>query len=270
MAAACFPLLLLMVVMVSSCPDHCLFCLGGQQCALCTPSFVLATDASCLPLTVPNCRVQLNSSSCAVCEPTFQTSGGLCVKDYSGCLMRTPSGECRYCGFGTQLLGGGCVGVLNCQAYQPSGQCLLCMPGYSLTAGSCTETRPACAARSAGVCSQCQTGYVMNGFSCLPPTFVPPGCAIFNYVNGRCFMCSEGYDIYHKYCQRKDRIPFYAPSQPPPLNTLKMQDDSLDTASTSPPTAAIANTDSIVQDYADISIRVGSGQGQSVGEQKCW
>ncbi len=270
MASACIvlPLLLLMAV-VSGCPDHCLFCQSAQQCALCAPSFVLTTTASCLPLTIPNCRIQINTSSCAICEPTFQTSAGLCVKDYSGCLMRTISGECRFCGFGTRLMGSGCVGVLNCQTYQPNGRCVLCMPGYSLGDGSCTETRAGCASRSAGVCSQCQSGYVMNGFSCLPHTFVPPGCAIFNYVNGRCFMCNEGYDLYHKYCQRKDRIPLLTPYRPPATSALKMQDDSLDSPSPVP-IAAIASMDSIVQDYSDITIRVGSGQGRPVGEQKCW
>lgn len=185
--------------------------------------------------------------------------------------MRSLTGECRFCGFGTRLMGSGCVGVLNCQAYNPSGRCVLCMSGYSLTAGSCGEARPSCAAQSGGVCIRCQSGNVMNGFSCLPATLIPPGCALYNYISGRCFICSEGYDIFHKYCQRKDRIPFFAKPQQTPTNALKMQDDSLDSTSTPVPTASIASYDSIVQDFTDITIRVASGQGRPVvGDQNCW
>lgn len=149
--------------------------------------------------------------------------------------------------------------MLNCQNYNPNGQCVLCMSGFSLTGGSCSEARPSCAAKSGGVCNRCQSGYVMNGFSCLPDSIVPPGCVIYNYISGCCFICSEGYEIYHGYCQRKDRIPFFAKPQLATSNALHMQVDILSNTPTPIPTASIASSDSIVQDFTDITISVTSG-----------
>lgn len=60
--------------------------------------------------------------------------------------------------------------------------------------------------KSAGVCSQCRQGYILNGFSCFQSGMIPPNCELFDSYVGYCLVCSQGYEMQHRFCQRLDRI----------------------------------------------------------------
>lgn len=221
-------MLIFLLAFISSCfacPQNCLFCLVEPSCSACSRGFILTLNATCLPQSISNCRVQLNTTYCSICEPTFQVKGGQCVKDFSGCVVRNSTGSCLYCWFGTRLSGDTCTGVINCQTAQDNGQCIQCASGYSLIGGSCIDSRASCTTKYNGLCTKCSPHYTLNGFSCLPEIALPPYCSLFDYSVGRCFLCNEGYELYHKYCQRKDYTPLFpaSNSNSVTLNALHMQ-----------------------------------------------
>jgi hypothetical protein len=89
---------------------------------------------------------------------------------------------------------------------------------------------------------------------------------------GLCLICNEGYELYHKYCQRKDYTPLknsVSSSNSLAHNALHMQQDVLGQTTTNSP--GVTYSDSIIQDYVDIQINSKVGQGQpSTNNQNCW
>ncbi|XP_031505768.1 uncharacterized protein LOC116268101 [Nymphaea colorata] len=129
--------LLALLALSASCPPNCLYCLEQSSCSACKKGYLLTINATCMLRSVPNCRIQLNASSCSVCEPTFLVSGGKCVKDTSGCVVRNSAGACQYCwcsrclnNFAPNALGI-CISS-NCATFT-EGTCVKCDPGFTLS-----------------------------------------------------------------------------------------------------------------------------------------
>lgn len=217
-----FCLVLLLVCRAAAqCPSNCLLCLSQPICTLCSSGYALTMSGECTPKAISNCRIYASPSSCQICEASFLAIQGQCKKDPSGCLSRTYQGICQFCGFGTQLVGRACIGVLNCGAYDTSGTCTKCKNGYSLNQGKCLDQRPECVLQTAGVCTNCQAGYILNGFACIPQNVLPPNCELYSQEDGYCLVCSPGYQLQHRYCRRVDLLTSL-PSPPTVTNALQM------------------------------------------------
>lgn len=148
--------LLVLISVICSCPNNCLFCLKKQKCITCQNFYFLTQESACIPKSIQNCRVYSQMGKCSVCQPSFRVENNLCLKDISGCIIRDKNGLCQECGFGTTLnIKGQCLGVINCQLSQK--QCKSCRKGYKLVNNKCIYSGSDCQVMIPnGLCTQCK------------------------------------------------------------------------------------------------------------------
>jgi hypothetical protein len=100
-------LLLLMAVAALACPPNCLNCDASDIfCLSCTEGYEWKQTGTCVDAnTVPKCTVYGLQDECLECQPTYVLKNGKCEKEYSGCLVKSPTDPsmCSACGFGTLL-----------------------------------------------------------------------------------------------------------------------------------------------------------------------
>jgi hypothetical protein len=116
-----------------------------------------------------------------------------CVKNYIGCTNGGDQNDCYECGFGRQLDGNTCKGVINCDTY--SEKCTKCSEGYTLKNNICVDQSPGCAKvrPQDGLCESCKPGYFYSGYRCFEDKYKNDRCYILTN-NTYCMYCKTGYN----------------------------------------------------------------------------
>lgn len=118
----------------------------------------------------------------------------MCLKDPNGCLRFSAGGVCLECGFGMNLVSGGCSGILNCLEYNSESLqiCLKCLDGFDTFDIKCYANNYCeTANKQDGTCSTCKRGASLSGFGCAIIQKRVLGCSVYGMF-GQCLYCEEG------------------------------------------------------------------------------
>ena len=187
--------LVLIGVARAACSPNCLLCDTARNvCYSCPAPLNPIVGGSCLPVSeIGGCLLYLSNGICARCQLGYRPiTGNQCERDRSGCIRFGAGGTCLECGFGTQLLYGGCTGLLNCLVYseKTTKLCVQCYNGYvSFDIFCIANTGCSTANTTTGVCTECRPGFRLSGFNCYPSNSPKiPGCSVYAST-GECLYC---------------------------------------------------------------------------------
>lgn len=177
------------------------------ECLQCIASYYISSNGYC-KASDPLCKTfNRTNGHCLTCYKGYVLKETVCAMETTGvtdpnCLKFLPSGLCQECYTSFYVLGGVCkeVNPLCKTSNSSDGTCLSCYPGYSLSNGFCIipvtysqqATDPYCLSFIKDQCASCQKGYFVQGGTC---SIVDPQCQQFDYVQGRCLQCYQGYTL---------------------------------------------------------------------------